>query len=66
MKQLLTYHELEAMGVTFIPHHIRTLVRKGQFPKAVKGGGIDGVKRTGKNAKFYWSKADVEKYVASK
>ena len=66
MPPMVSYEHFTSMGLYLHPVYIRILVRKGLFPKPVKGGGINTVLRTGRNAKFFWSKADVENYIKTK
>lgn len=66
MKDLVSYEDFPTMGLKLRPHWIRMCVRMGEFPKPVKGAGIDGAKQCGRGSRFYWSKADVEKFIAAR
>jgi len=63
---LVTYEDMQSMGVTLIPSSIRAAVRNGRFPKPVKGGGLGGTKKAGAYARFYWDRRHVEAFVKSK
>lgn len=66
MKDLVTYEDFPSMGLKVRPHWIRMCVRLGAFPKPIKGAGIDGAKKAGSRAKFFWRRADVETYIETK
>lgn len=66
MQSTVSYCDFKSMGLDFEPHWIRVLVRRNQFPKPIAGGGVDGKKPSGPNAKFHWSRKDVEQYIATK
>lgn len=66
MKDLVTYEDFASMGLKLRPHWIRMCVRLGEFPKPIKGAGIDGAQKVGSGAKFYWRRADVEKFIATR
>ncbi len=66
MKELVTYEDFPSMGLKLRPHWIRMCVRLGEFPKPVKGAGINGAKHRGRRSKFHWSRSDVEKFIAAR
>jgi hypothetical protein len=65
-QQVVTYEDFKSMGLSVSPYWIRKMAREGRFPKPIKGSGIDGTRTSGKGAKFYWRKADVENYIKNK
>ena len=57
---LISYRELKEMGITHHPKYIRLKVKRGQFPKPVKGG------RARNEGPFQWRDSDVRKWIESK
>lgn len=57
---LISYQELKEMGIVYSPKYIRLKVRRGQFPKPVKGS------RSRKEGPFQWRYSDVLKWIESK
>ncbi|EJB07507.1 MULTISPECIES: helix-turn-helix transcriptional regulator [Rhizobium] len=56
MVKLLSLEELKARGIPFSRQYIRTLIKRGEFPKPVKVG-------RSRNA---WPETEIEAYMRSR
>lgn len=61
MNDLVTYEDFPEMGLTLGPPWVRQRMRYGKFPKAVKGGRIDGNK-----SRYFWVRKDVQDFIDSR
>ena len=57
---LVSYEDFPLMGLHSSPHYLRLRMRYGRFPKARKGGCIDGHR-----SRYFWSRSDIEFWLNS-
>ena len=54
--QLVSFEELQQMGIPFSTQHLNKLIKDGHFPKAIKLG-------PARNSKKAWLKTDIEAWI---
>lgn len=57
---LISYSDIAKLGIDYTPQYLRVKVRRGEFPKPVKGG------RARNEGPFQWRDSDVRKWMESK